>query len=42
MNAISRIYYRLLSVPCCECREVPVLFWKRRCDFCDVGEGRVL
>lgn len=26
---------------CVECREVPIPLWKRRCAFCDPGEGRV-
>ena len=31
----------LLSVKCCECGEVRVWFWRRRCSFCDVNEGGV-
>lgn len=33
---ISRQVNRLLRVPCHGCLMVPVWFWKKRCDFCDV------
>jgi len=32
---------KLFSVRCCECSEVHVWFWQRRCSFCDAGEGEV-
>jgi len=32
-------FLRLFRLPCCECREVQVLFWQRRCDFCGKNEG---
>ncbi len=35
----KRTFYTLFSVPCCECREVEVLFWQRRCSFCEPGSG---
>ncbi len=38
---MKRLFYVACCVPCCECGEVSVLFWKRRCSFCDIGEGRV-
>lgn len=31
----------LLTTKCCECGEVRVWFWRRRCEFCDVGEGKI-
>jgi hypothetical protein len=37
----TRIFHRLFDMPCRECREVKVLFWRARCSFCDVAEGRV-
>jgi len=37
----KKVIRRLFSVPCCECKEVNVLIWKRRCAFCDIGEGMV-
>jgi len=40
-NLISRLIHKLFDRPCCECGEVEVLFYKRRCSFCDVGEGKV-
>lgn len=36
-----KLFRRLFAVNCRECGEVKVLFWRRRCDFCDVGEGKV-
>ena len=33
------IIRKLFSCKCCECKEVKVWFWKRRCSFCDEGEG---
>lgn len=38
---MKRLIYRALSCSCRECKEVRVLFWRRRCDFCDAGEGAV-
>ena len=36
-----KLFRKLLCVRCCECQEVRVWFWLRRCDFCDKGEGPV-
>lgn len=38
---MKRLLLKLLTVPCSECEEVRVWFWKRRCEFCDEGEGRL-
>lgn len=38
---ILRILRRLFTVRCCECGEVKVWLWNRRCEFCDAGEGEV-
>jgi len=35
------LFRRLFTTKCCECGEVKVWFWQRRCDFCDVNEGEV-
>jgi hypothetical protein len=37
-----RLMHKLFDRPCCECGEVEVLFWERRCSFCDVGEGKMV
>jgi hypothetical protein len=37
-----RLMHKLFNRPCCECGEVEVLFWERRCSFCDVGEGKMI
>lgn len=36
-----RTIRKMFSTKCCECGEVHVWFWKRRCSFCDSGEGEV-
>lgn len=41
MNWIRRLMHKVFDVDCCECGEVKVPFWERRCIFCDVGEGRM-
>ena len=41
-NLISRLMHRLFDRPCCECGEVEVPFYKRRCDFCSPGEGKMI
>lgn len=37
-----RLKHKLFDRPCCECGEVEVLFWERRCISCDVGEGKMV
>lgn len=37
-----RIMHKLFDIPCRECREVRVLFWRARCSFCDAGEGKII
>lgn len=32
---------KLLATNCCECGEIKVWFWNLRCEFCDVGEGKM-
>jgi hypothetical protein len=34
-----KLLRKWFSVQCHECGEVRVWFWKRRCSFCDAGEG---
>jgi hypothetical protein len=34
-----KLLRKLFTQPCCECKEVRVWFWLRRCSFCDKGEG---
>ena len=36
-----KVFRKMFSVKCCECGEVRVWFWLRRCGFCDVNEGGV-
>jgi hypothetical protein len=36
-----KILRKLFCVSCCECGELKVWFWKRRCAFCDVDEGEM-
>jgi hypothetical protein len=36
-----RFLRKLFTVKCCECGEIRVWWWQRRCDFCDVGEGEM-
>jgi len=36
-----KLLRKFLNVVCCDCGEVKVWFWKRRCSFCDKGEGGV-
>lgn len=38
MTKILRI---LFSIPCHECGEVRVLFWRIRCSLCDHNEGGI-
>lgn len=38
---MQRLFRRLFSRPCEECGDVRVLAWRRRCAFCDHGEGLV-
>ena len=32
---------QMFTVRCCECGEVKVLVWQRRCSFCSKGEGKM-
>lgn len=41
MSKVLKVARRLFTVECRECGEVKVWAWKRRCDFCDEGEGKV-
>lgn len=36
-----KIMRKLLGTKCCECGEVHIWFWQRRCSFCDPGEGKL-
>lgn len=36
-----KLLRKLFTTDCRECGEVKVWFWRRRCDFCGPGEGRV-
>ena len=36
---MKHAFYSIFCLPCCECKEVKVFFWLRRCSFCDEGEG---
>jgi hypothetical protein len=36
-----RLLRKLFSARCCECKEVRVWFWQRRCSFCATGEGEM-
>ena len=38
---MKSLFRKLFTVPCCECGEVGVWVWHKRCDFCDVAEGRM-
>jgi hypothetical protein len=37
MNLLRKMF----CIDCCECGEVKVWVWLRRCSFCDKGEGEV-
>lgn len=36
-----KLFRKLFTVDCRECKEVKVWVWHCRCDFCDVNEGVV-
>jgi hypothetical protein len=37
-----KLFRKLFTIDCCECKEIKVWFWNCRCDFCDIGEGQIL
>ena len=39
LGVTMKFLRKLFTAKCCECGEVSVWWWQRRCDFCDVGEG---